>query len=64
MVVSDPLPVSAFVGGIGGLREEEGVLWTEEGVESGKGEGLSVEVGGVGLEGAAIAECGEECSTL
>ena len=40
------------------------MLWTEEGVESGKGEGLSVEVGGVGLEGAAIAECGGECGTL
>ena len=40
------------------------MLWTEEGVESGKGEGLSVEVGGVGLEGAAIADCGGECGTL
>ena len=40
------------------------MLRTEEGGKSGKGGGLCAEASGVGLEGAAIAECGEECGTL
>ena len=31
MVVSDHLPVYAFVGGIGGMREEEGGAWDRGG---------------------------------
>ena len=65
MVVSDPLPVYAFVGGIGGVREEErGCLGAEEDGELGKGEGFCAEVGGVGLEGAAVVERGGECGTF
>ena len=40
------------------------MLRTEEGGKSGKGVSLWAEASGVELEGAAITECGGECSTL